>query len=213
MKGLMQETPLTLVHLFERAEKYHSDKQIITATATGRERTTYGEWAARTRQLGGVLDKLGISKDGRVATFAWNTARHLELYFAPPCTGRVSHTLNIRLFPEQLTYIANHAEDEVIFIDRSLFGLIAPLLPTFTTVKHLVIMDDGKGDVPDSVKGFEMHDYEALLKGTPGVEFNITDENLAASMCYTSGTTGNPKGVVYSHRSTYLHTFGAMTAD
>jgi len=171
----MQDTPLTLVHLFERAEKYHSEKTIVTATATGKERTTYGEWAARTRQLGGVLDKLGISKDGRVATFAWNSARHLELYFAPPCTGRVAHTLNIRLFPEQLTYIVNHAEDEVIFIDRSLFALIAPLLPTFTTVKHLVIMDDGKGDVPDSVKGFEMHDYEALLKGTPGVEFRITD--------------------------------------
>ena len=182
MKGLMQDTPLTLVHLFERAEKYHSEKTIVTATATGKEKTTYGEWAARTRQLGGVLDKLGISKDGRVATFAWNSARHLELYFAPPCTGRVAHTLNIRLFPEQLTYIVNHAEDEVIFIDRSLFALIAPLLPTFTTVKHLVIMDDGKGDVPDSVKSFEMHDYEALLKGTPGVEFRITDEHLAASM-------------------------------
>jgi fatty-acyl-CoA synthase len=160
-----------------------------------------------------VLDKLGISKNGRVATFAWNTARHLELYFAPPCTGRVTHTLNIRLFPEQLTYIVNHAEDEIIFIDRSLFALIAPLLPTFKTVKHLVIMDDGKGDVPKSVDGFQMHDYEELLKGTPGVEFNITDENLASSMCYTSGTTGNPKGVLYSHRSTYLHTFGAMTVD
>lgn len=203
MQGLMQQTPLTMVHIFERAEKYHSEKTITTATASGIERTTYGEWAARTRQLGGVLDKLGISKNGRVATFAWNTARHLELYFAPPCTGRVTHTLNIRLFPEQLTYIVNHAEDEIIFIDRSLFALIAPLLPTFKTVKHLVIMDDGKGDVPKSVDGFQMHDYEELLKGTPGVEFNITDENLASSMCYTSGTTGNPKGVLYSHRSTF----------
>ena len=213
MKGLMQETPLTLVHLFERAEKYHSEKVIVTATATGRDRTTYGEWAARTRQLGGVLKKLGISNDGRVATFAWNTARHLELYFAAPCTGRVLHTLNIRLFPEQLTYIVNHAEDEVIFVDRSLFALLAPLLPTFKTVKHLVVMDDGKGEVPESVPGMQLHDYEKLMKGTPGVEFNVTDENLAASMCYTSGTTGNPKGVVYSHRSTFLHTMGAMTAD
>lgn len=213
MKGLMQQTPLTLAHLFERAEKYHGTKTIVTATATGRDRTNYTEWAARTRQLGGVLDKLKISKHGRVATFAWNTARHLELYFAPPCTGRVSHTLNIRLFPEQLTYIVNHAEDEVIFVDRSLFALLAPLLPTFTTVKHLVVMDDGKGDVPDSVKGMELHDYERLMKGTPGVEFEITDENQAASMCYTSGTTGNPKGVVYSHRSTFLHTMGAMTVD
>ena len=184
MKGLMQETPLTLVHIFERAEKYHSEKTIITATATGRERTTYGEWAARTRQLGGVLNKLGISGDGRVATFAWNTARHLELYFAAPCTGRVLHTLNLRLFPEQLTYIVNHAEDEVIFVDRSLFALLAPLLPTFKTVKHLVVMDDGKGEIPESVVGMQLHDYEKLLKGTSGVEFNVTDENLAAA-CVT----------------------------
>ncbi|MDA2954209.1 MAG: long-chain fatty acid--CoA ligase [Actinomycetota bacterium] len=213
MKGLMQDTPLTMVHIFERAEKYHTDKTITTATAVGKDRTTYGEWAARTRQLGGALDKLKISADGRVATFAWNTARHLELYFAAPCTGRVLHTLNIRLFPEQLIYIANHAEDEVVFVDRSLFALLAPLLPTFKTVKHLVIMDDGKGDVPDSVPGMQMHNYEELIKGVSGVEFKITDENLAASMCYTSGTTGNPKGVVYSHRSTYMHTMGAMTVD
>ena len=213
MKGLMQETPMTLVHMFERAEKYHRDKTIVTATGTGRERTTYAKWAERTRKLGGVLDTLGISSDGRVATFAWNSARHLELYFAPPCTGRVAHTLNIRLFPEQLTYIVNHAEDEVIFIDRSLFALIAPLLPTFNTVRHLVVMDDGKGEAPSSVPGFEVHDYETLLASASPVEFDITDENLAASMCYTSGTTGNPKGVVYSHRSTFLHTFGAMTVD
>ncbi|MFZ9817912.1 MAG: long-chain fatty acid--CoA ligase [Ilumatobacteraceae bacterium] len=213
MKGLMQDTPMTLVHMFERAELYHRDKTIVPATATGRERTTYGAWTERTRRLGGVLDNLGISKDGRVATFAWNTARHLELYFAPPCTGRVAHTLNIRLFPEQLTYIVNHAEDEVIFIDRSLFALIAPLLPTFKTVRHLVIMDDGKGEVPTSVPGFEMHDYEQLLTAANPVSFDIQDEHLAASMCYTSGTTGNPKGVVYSHRSTFLHTFGAMTVD
>ncbi len=213
MKGLMQETPMTLVHMFERAEKYHRDKTIVTATGTGRERTTYAKWAERTRKLGGVLDTLGISSDGRVATFAWNSARHLELYFAPPCTGRVAHTLNIRLFPEQLTYIVNHAEDEVIFIDRSLFALIAPLLPTFNTVRHLVVMDDGKGEAPSSVPGFEVHDYETLLAAASPVEFDITDENLAASMCYTSGTTGNPKGVVYSHRSTFLHTFGAMTVD
>ena len=213
MKGLMQDTPLTMVHIFERAEKYHSDKTITTATAVGKDRISYGEWAARTRQLGGALDKLKISADGRVATFAWNTARHLELYFAAPCTGRVVHTLNIRLFPEQLTYIANHAEDEVIFVDRSLFGLIAPLLPTFKTVKHLVVMNDGKGDVPDSVDGMQMYDYEELIKGVSGVEFKIADENRAASMCYTSGTTGNPKGVVYSHRSTFMHTMGAMMVD
>ena len=213
MKGLMQETPLTIVHLFDRAEKYHRSKTITTATATGKDVITYGDWAERTRRLGGVLDDLGISADGRVATFAWNTARHLELYFAAPCTGRVLHTLNIRLFPEQLTYIVNHAEDEVIFVDRSLLALLAPLLPTFSTVKALVLMDDGKGDIPADLAGIPLHDYEELLAAASPVEFSVTDENLAASMCYTSGTTGNPKGVVYSHRSTFLHTMGAMMAD
>jgi len=213
MKGLMQDVPLTLVHLFERAEQFHGHKPIVTATATGKVRTTYAAWASRTRRLGSALDRLGISADGRVATFAWNTARHLELYFAPACTGRVTHTLNIRLFPEQLTYIVNHAADEVIFVDRSLFALLAPLLPTFSTVRHLVIMDDGKGDVPASVPGMEMHDYEQLIAGEQEAEFSIADEHQAASMCYTSGTTGNPKGVLYSHRSTFLHTFGAMSVD
>ena len=209
----MQPTQLTVNYLFDRAEKYHRDKTITTATATGIDTVTYGEWAERTRRIATALDTLGISAHGRVATFAWNTQRHLELYFAAPCSGRVLHTLNIRLFPEQLTYIVNHAEDEVIFIDRSLFALIAPLLPTFNTVRHLVVMDDGKGEAPSSVPGFEVHDYETLLAAASPVEFDITDENLAASMCYTSGTTGNPKGVVYSHRSTFLHTFGAMTVD
>ena len=209
----MQDVPLTLVHFFDRAEHLFRDKTVTTATGAGRERVTYGEWAERTRRLGGVLDGLGVSDDGRVGTFAWNTARHLELYFAAPCTGRVLHTLNIRLFPEQLTYIVNHAEDEVIFVDRSLCGLLFPLLSSFTTVKHLVVMDDGKGDVPDDANGLPVHDYEALLAAAAPVPFEVTDEGRAASMCYTSGTTGNPKGVVYSHRSSYLHTVGAMTVD
>jgi fatty-acyl-CoA synthase len=210
----MQDHPLTLVHFFERAERIFPDKTVTTATGTGeRERVSYGEWAQRTLRLGGVLDQLGISGDGRVATFAWNTGRHLELYFAAPCTGRVLHTLNIRLFPDQLTYIVNHAEDEVIFVDRSLTPLLFPLLKTFSTVKHLVVMDDGRGDVPDDTNGLPLHDYEELLSAAEPVAFRIDDENAAASMCYTSGTTGNPKGVVYSHRSSYLHTVSAMTVD
>ena len=213
MYSTMQDHPLTIVHLFDRAEKYHRDKTIVTATGTGRERTTYGAWADRTRRLGGVLDSLGVTSMGRVATFGWNTARHLELYFAAPCTGRVLHTLNIRLFPDQLTYIANHAEDEVIFVDRSLLGLLAPLLKTFETVKQLVLMDDGKGDIPTDLNNLPLLDYEELLAAAEPVEFDVTDERRPASMCYTSGTTGNPKGVVYSHRSTFLHTMGSMLAD
>ena len=209
----MQTTPLAITHLFDRAERYFGHKEIVTALPTGLEHRTYAEWAARTRRLGGVLDALGIFDDGRVGTFAWNTSRHLELYFAAPCTGRVLHTLNIRLFPEQLTYIVNHAEDEVIFADKSLLGLLAPLLATFETVRHLVVMDDGAGQIPDDVGEIELHDYEELLASAEPVEFTIDDENRAASMCYTSGTTGNPKGVVYTHRSTFLHTMGALMAD
>jgi fatty-acyl-CoA synthase len=213
MRGLMQPAQLTLVHAFERAERFFPGKEIVTVTKDGRERTTYGAWAQRTRQLAGVLDDLGISADGRVGTFAWNSARHLELYFAAPCSGRVLHTLNIRLFPEQLVFVANHAEDEVVFVDRSLLPLFWPLVDELKTVKHVVVMDDGQDgpEVPDDPR---VHDYEELLGKATAVErFHVEDENSAAAMCYTSGTTGNPKGVVYSHRSMTLHGMATMLAD
>ena len=213
MDGLMMDTPLSLIHLFDRAERLFSDKTIVTATPAGRERLTYGAWAERTRRLGGVLDNLGISDDGRVATFAWNTARHLELYFAPPCSGRVAHTLNLRLFPDQLAYIVDHAEDEVIFLDHSVAGLIWPLMDKFSTVRHVVLMDDGAPAPDADAIRADVHDYEELLAAADPVEWTRVEENRAGSMMYTSGTTGNPKGVVYSHRSMVLHTFGAMMAD
>jgi len=214
MQGLMQDRPMVIPSLFWRAERLFPEKTIVTNSGTGLHRVTYGSWAARTRRLGGALDRLGISPDGRVATFAWNTDRHLELYFAVPGTGRVLHTLNIRLFPEQITYIVNHAEDEVIFCDRSLSGLLGPLLPTFNTVRHLVVMNDGAGPGFDEVPAtIAVHDYEDLVTLAGPVEFVVTDEHRAASMAYTSGTTGHPKGVVYSHRSTFLHTLGALMTD
>ncbi|MDT7590965.1 MAG: hypothetical protein QOH45_496, partial [Pseudonocardiales bacterium] len=141
MLGLMQDRPLVLPHIFHRAEQLFGRKEIVTATADGEQRITIAEWAQRVRRLATALDRLGISADGRVATFCWNTASHLELYLAAPCTGRVLHTLNIRLFPDQLTYIANHAEDEVIFVDRTLVRLLWPLVPAFGTVRHFVVMD------------------------------------------------------------------------
>jgi len=212
MQGLMSSYPLTLTHVFLRAERLFADKEVATVQASGIERITYGEWAQRTRKLATVLDELGISADGRVGTFAWNTSRHLELYFAAPCSGRVLHTLNIRLFPDDITYIANHAEDEVVFVDRSLLGKLWPLVDSLETVKHVVVMDDGvQEEIPDDPR---IHDYEELLaKAEPADWPQIEDENQAAAMCYTSGTTGHPKGVVYSHRSTVLHSMGAMVAD
>ena len=212
MQGLMQESPLTLNGIFRRAEALWATKRLITSTPSGTERTTYGEWAARTRRLGSVLDALDISVDGRVGTFAWNTPRHLELYFAAPCTGRVLHTLNIRLFADQLVYIVNHAEDEVIFIDRSLIPLLWPHIDECKTVRHVVVMDDTDAvEVPDDRR---ILDYETLLASASPHPFDdIADEHRAAAMCYTSGTTGDPKGVLYSHRSVVLHSLGACMAD
>src|SRR5215217_3848801 len=211
MQGQMQSYPLTLVHLFERVERLFADKRITTATPGGVERTTYGEWSQRTRRLGGVLDALGISADGRVGTFAWNSARHLELYFAAPCSERVLHTLNIRLFPEQLRYVADHAQDEVIFADRSLLKLLWPHVDDLPSVRYVVVMDDGGDEeIPDDER---IRDYETLLADAQPAEFRVEDENSAAAMCYTSGTTGNPKGVVYSHRSTVLHCMSSLFAD
>ncbi|MEI8410355.1 MULTISPECIES: long-chain fatty acid--CoA ligase [unclassified Kribbella] len=212
MKGLMQNYQLSLDSIFLRAEQFYPDKTVHTG-GPAPWTLTYGEWATRTRRLGGVLDALGISADGRVATFAWNSGRHLELYFGVPCTGRVLHTLSIRLFPDQVVYIANHAEDEVVFVDRSLLGLFLPLLDRLPLLRHIVVMDD----LPAGAPGVEVpgdprfHDYEELLAAAEPVEFHVEDENQAAAMCYTSGTTGHPKGVVYSHRSTWLHSIGVLT--
>jgi fatty-acyl-CoA synthase len=211
MLGLMQDRPLALPHVFHRAEQYFGHKKIVTAEASGETVTTIAEWAVRVRRLAGVLDTLGVSADGRVGTFCWNTGRHLELYLAAPCTGRVLHTLNIRLFPEQLVYIANHAEDEVVFVDRSLIPLLAPLADKLDTVRHYIVIDDGaQVAVPEG-----WLDYEELLAAAAPYEgqFVVEDENTAAAMCYTSGTTGNPKGVVYSHRSAVLHSLVTLIAD
>ncbi|MGY1828099.1 MULTISPECIES: long-chain fatty acid--CoA ligase [unclassified Blastococcus] len=211
MRGLMQDYPLTIDSIFRHVEQHYGDGTIVTNNPGGVTRATYAEWAQRTRKLGGVLDTLGISAEGRVGTFGWNSQRHLELYFAAPCTGRVLHTLNVRLFPEQLTYIANHAEDEVVFVDRTVLPLLWPLIDTMKTVRHVVVMDDGgANEVPDDPR---VLDYETLLAAAQPVEFAVTDEWRAASMCYTSGTTGNPKGVVYSHRSTVLHAMAAIAPN
>ncbi|WP_433556693.1 long-chain fatty acid--CoA ligase [Pseudonocardia xinjiangensis] len=213
MLGLMQHRPLALPHVFHRAEQYFGHKTIVSVEAAGETSMTVAEWAERVRRLATVLDTLDVGADSRVGTFCWNTRRHLELYLAAPCTGRVLHTLNIRLFPEQLVYIVNHAEDEVVFVDRSLLPVLWPLVDKLETVRHFVVIDDGSdAEVPEDPR---VHDYEALLAAaTPFAgTFVIEDENSAAAMCYTSGTTGNPKGVVYSHRSAMLHSLISLMAD
>jgi fatty-acyl-CoA synthase len=211
LEGLVQnDFPLTLQHIFGRMRQVYGSSEVVTLTDDGPQRATYAEVATRVDRLAHALKGLGIEEGERVATFAWNTQRHLEIYLAVPCMGAVLHTLNIRLFQEQLTYIANHAEDQIVFVDDSLVPLLEKVAPTFQTPRHYVVMGDGDaGSLPNVIR------YEELLAEQSEEPFDWPeiDERQAAGLCYTSGTTGNPKGVLYSHRSNVLHSFGACTAD
>ncbi|MFL5819719.1 MAG: long-chain fatty acid--CoA ligase [Solirubrobacteraceae bacterium] len=204
MEGLMMDYPLLVRHIAERAAAVFGDREIVSRTQETVERTTYAVVVERARRLASALRELGIRPGDRVATFAWNSARHLELYLAVPSMGAVLHTLNIRLHADDLRYIAGHAEDRVVFLDASLAGA----MPRLDGVEHEVLMPDGPGERDGAL------DYEELVSGgDPGFRFPDLDENAAAAMCYTSGTTGRPKGVVYSHRSTLLHSLGVLSAD
>ena len=211
MQGLMMDYPLTLQHAFNRATRIFARKEIVTETGGEPHRYTYGDWSKRVMQLANALQQAGVTRGDRIATFAWNTYRHFELYYAVPCMGAVLHTLNIRLFAEQLVYIINDAEDKVIFVDGDLVPLLEGLAGQIPSVKLYVIM----GDAPYTTEKLQPAvDYETFIAGQPtSYEWPQLDENAAAAMCYTSGTTGNPKGVVYSHRSSYLHSMGVLTAD
>lgn len=211
MQGLMMDYQLTLQHFYNRAVRIFPRKEIVTQTDTGLHRYTFGEWGKRTAQLANALHRAGVKEGDRIATFGWNTYRHLELYFAIPCIGAVLHTLNIRLFADQLAYIVNNAEDSMIFVDGDLVPILEGLADRLTTVKQYVIM----GEAPSATGKLQPSvDYETFIAGQPvQYDWPQLDENTAAAMCYTSGTTGNPKGVVYSHRSTFLHSMGAGLED
>ncbi len=212
MEGLMMDWPLTLHHFLDRSARLFPRKEIVTRTAAGMHRYTYADFHRRVHRLAHALGRLGIGRGDRVATFAWNTYRHLEIYFAAPCMGAVLHTLNIRLAPDQLIYIINHAEDRVIFVDASLVPLLERIRDQIPTVKAFVVMSDA-GPAPTVLQ--PAFDYEALLEESPDAPYPWPrlDENTAAGMCYTSGTTGNPKGVVYSHRAIFLHSLALCLAD
>ncbi len=209
MRSTMQDFPLSIGAIMRHALDVHSDAEVVTATAGGMRGQTYAQLGARAARLANALRRLGISGDQRVATFQWNNAEHLEAYLAVPAMGAVLHTLNIRLFPEQLTYIANHAEDQVVIVDDSLVDLLAKVLPTFETVRHVLVAGPEAAQANlDALRasGKEVLLYDDVLAAEPDTfDWPDVDERDAAAMCYTSGTTGNPKGVVYSHRSAYLH--------
>ena len=204
MDGLMMDRPLLVKQIAERAATIFGGREVVARTQSGSERTTYAQVVERARRLAGALTDLGVKPGDRVASFAWNSIRHLELYLAVPSMGAVLHTLNVRLFEEDLRYITSHADDRIVFVDASLAGA----MPNFEATQHEVIMADGPGERAGAL------DYEELLAGgDPEFEFPEFDENTAAAMCYTSGTTGRPKGVLYSHRSIVLHTLGAGLPD
>jgi len=209
----MMATPLTLPQMLERAEKYFPKKEIISRTATGIQRFTYKEMGKRTRALASALKKLGVKKGDRVGTFAWNHHRHLEAYFAIPSIGAVLHTINIRLPGDQLAYIINHAEDKVLLVDSELLPVMEKLKDQIPTVEAVIVMSDQK-EVPESSFS-NVYSYEALVaEGDGNFQFEEElDENDPAGMCYTSATTGMPKGVVYTHRGLFLHSMALGLAD
>ena len=219
MDSTIMDAPLTVTSILRYGTTVFGDKEVVTCAGDApSRRRTYAAVGERTARLAGALRSLGVDADQRVATFMWNNAEHLEAYFAIPSMGAVLHTLNIRLSADQVGYIATHAGDYAVIVDASLAPLFAKVLPYAETIKHVIVSgadaaDDG---MLDSLAGpgRSVHSYEELLAAAPAAfDWPELDERSAAAMCYTSGTTGLPKGVVYSHRSNYLHSMGACLGN
>lgn len=213
MQSTMQNVALTIPSIVRHAAAVHGDSEVMTFDGTSIRRTSYRTLSGRVGQLANALRGLGITADQRVATFQWSNQSHVEAYCAVPSMGAVLHTLNIRLTPEQLAYIANDAADQIIIVDTSVASLLAQALPAMESVHTVIAVGDGALD-PLLQTGKTVLRYDELLVGhDESFDWPELDELSAAAMCYTSGTTGNPKGVVYSHRSTYLHSLTACTSN
>ncbi|HEY9518576.1 MAG TPA: long-chain fatty acid--CoA ligase [Gemmatimonadales bacterium] len=211
MQGLMMDWQLTLTHVLERARRVFHDQQISSRHAAGVHRYRFADMTRRVDRLAGALASLGVTRGDRIGTLGWNSHRHLEAYYAVPCMGAVLHTLNLRLHPDQLAYVISHAGDRVLLVDASLLPLLEKVRDRIPTVEHVVVMADGPmgaGLPPGAL------DFEELLAAAPErFAWPELDEQEAAALCYTSGTTGHPKGVLYSHRALVLHTLGFSIAD
>ena len=213
MQGLMMDSELLISSILKFAEANFAEREIVSVTADNPlHRYTYGECFRRTRQLANALDKLGLSRGDRVATLAWNDYRHLETYYAVAGAGYVCHTINPRLFPEQIVYIINHAEDRWVFVDLLVLPLVEKIADKLEGVEGFVVMTDD-AHMPETTLDNAMS-YESLIADESDMyDWPEFDERSASALCYTSGTTGNPKGVLYSHRSTILHAYAAVSPD
>lgn len=213
MLGLMQDWPLRVHTILDHAACYHNTRELVTRTVEGPiHRTNYADLDQRARSLASAMDQLGIAKGDIVGTMAWNTARHVETWYATMGLGAVAHTLNPRLFTEQLSYIINHAEDKYFFLDLTFAPLLESLQSSLKKIRGYVIMTD-RAHMPETSLENPICYEELLETGTADFQWPALDENTACGLCYTSGTTGNPKGVLYSHRSNVLHAMATVAGD
>jgi fatty-acyl-CoA synthase len=214
MHGLMMDAPLLITDIMRFAERNYATREVVSVTFDNpRHRTTWREIFRRARKLANALQAAGVKRGDCVATLAWNDYRHLELYYAVSCMGAVLHTVNPRLFPEQLEFIINHAADKLLFVDPTLLPALAPLQGKIPTVEKTIVMTSAQS-LPEAAKAAGLMDYESFIaEHAETFDWPELDERTASSLCYTSGTTGNPKGVLYSHRSTVLHAYGGCQVD